>query len=566
MNDERDRADRVEDPQDPHDQINQHDTDDTDDTRQEQGVPGDTAQHTAHDAATHEPAAGAEPASGDRIDEADADDLEVSHETDAVQEELLARLRVADPAHDVEPTPGFVARVLAARNEPESSASPSTDEPDGEHVAAPLSSPTASPSSPDGEPPAVLDLAAARARRRHRVRTWVASGAAAALVGVAGYAVGAGGGASANDAAAPASALPAPISLGGAQAPGAEAARDSAGSATDSAGGSDAAIYPAFGRMVFTAPPGADLGIESATAYGLDARSATSQDAVAALAAALGVAGTPTLENGSWQVGGNDGAALQLWVNLDGTANFWYANGAFDPWSQCSQDVPTAPSDGADEEAWNEYNDAYQACIDGLTAALPAEDAAVTTLTDLLGTLGRDPADYVIAPTETYEGAVTRGATATRVVDGQSTQLAISVEITGDGLTYASGSLATPVAVGEYPIVSVDAAADRLNDPRFGPQNVMWPMAARDAAGADLPVTVGVPTPTEAPATPTETGAVPWPVTTVELVSVRLGLAQVWRDDGAVLLVPAYEFADANGVTYSVIAVADSDLDFTSAS
>ncbi|HCX84326.1 MAG TPA: hypothetical protein DHV14_04130, partial [Micrococcales bacterium] len=163
MNHERDRADRVEDPQDPHDQINQHDTDDTDDTRQEQGVPGDTAQHTAHDAATHEPAAGAEPASGDRIDEADADDLEVSHETDAVQEELLARLRVADPAHDVEPTPGFVARVLAARNEPESSASPSTDEPDGEHVAAPLSSPTASPSSPDGEPPAVLDLAAARA-------------------------------------------------------------------------------------------------------------------------------------------------------------------------------------------------------------------------------------------------------------------------------------------------------------------------------------------------------------------------------------------------------------------
>ena len=55
-----------------------------------------------------------------------------------------------------------------------------------------------------------------------------------------------------------------------------------------------------------------------------------------------------------------------------------------------------------------------------------------------------------------------------------------------------------------------------------------------------------------------------WPVNEVEIVSARLGLASQWQPDGSVLVVPAYEFTDADGGTWSVIAVAESMLDFAS--
>jgi hypothetical protein len=70
--------------------------------------------------------------------------------------------------------------------------------------------------------------------------------------------------------------------------------------------------------------------------------------------------------------------------------------------------------------------------------------------------------------------------------------------------------------------------------------------------------------PTEPPATPTEGTSLSWPVDQVEIVDARLGRASQWQPDGSVLVVPAYEFTDAGGGTWSVIAVADSMLDFAS--
>jgi hypothetical protein len=51
-------------------------------------------------------------------------------------------------------------------------------------------------------------------------------------------------------------------------------------------------------------------------------------------------------------------------------------------------------------------------------------------------------------------------------------------------------------------------------------------------------------------------------VNDVEIVEARLGLASQWQPDGSVLVVPAYEFTDADGGAWSVIAVADDALDF----
>jgi hypothetical protein len=53
----------------------------------------------------------------------------------------------------------------------------------------------------------------------------------------------------------------------------------------------------------------------------------------------------------------------------------------------------------------------------------------------------------------------------------------------------------------------------------------------------------------------------------VSIVSARLGLASRWQPDGGVLVVPAYEFTDADDGTWSPVArrpspVADSMLDF----
>jgi hypothetical protein len=68
--------------------------------------------------------------------------------------------------------------------------------------------------------------------------------------------------------------------------------------------------------------------------------------------------------------------------------------------------------------------------------------------------------------------------------------------------------------------------------------------------------------PTEPPATPGAGTSLSWPVNNVEIVSARLGLTSQWQPDGSVLVVPAYVFTDADGGTWSVLAVEESMLDF----
>ena len=87
-----------------------------------------------------------------------------------------------------------------------------------------------------------------------------------------------------------------------------------------------------------------------------------------------------------------------------------------------------------------------------------------------------------------------------------------------------------------------------------------WPIALRDQAATATPEEWVAPT--EPPAAPKPGTSLSWPVNDVEIVSARLGLSSQWQPDGSVLVVPAYEFTDAAGGTWSVIAVAESMLDF----
>jgi hypothetical protein len=428
---------------------------------------------------------------------------------DDEQRDPLERLRAADPAAGVEARDGFADEVIAQ---------------------ATADSDTAG----SGQ---VADLTAERTRRRPGWMQVAAAAAALVVVGAVGYGVGAnaggGGGTNLAEGAAP------PISLPGPS----DAATTEGGALPESATGDmmmvpEPMTHPAFGGRNSFSASGLSAEAGTAAAYGYDARAASTADTVAELAAALGVEGTPQLVDGSWTVGPQDGTGPSLGVSLDGTLGFWYSDPSLNPW-----ECPASPDGSA------------EACEP--TGDLPSEQAAIDALRSLLASTGRDASAYEFT-SETWEGAVTRTAQAWLVVDGQRVDQAWSVELSDEGIVSASGALAELVALGDYPVVSEQEAFERLSDPRFGPQMTIMPAAARDDA---VTTEEWVP-PTEPPAAPEPGEAVSWPVNDIEIVEARLGLASQWQPDGSVLVVPAYEFTDPDGGTWSVIAVADSKLDF----
>ena len=436
------------------------------------------------------------------------------HELDPIE-----RLRAADPAAGVEPRDGFADEVVARA--------------------------TAEPTA-EGAP--VADLGSERARRRPRWLPIAAVAASIAVVGAIGYGVGASTGGATNlaDGAAP------PISLQTSEGSGGAAETDAmdSGAALDkrmSSGGATDMMYPyGFGRNSFTSS-GLATDAGTSMAYAFDPRAASNAETVAALAAALGVEGTATSQDGSWTVGPQDGTGPYLSVGLDGTLSFSFSNPLINPW-QCAKSV-----DGAE---------LVEPCEP--TGALPSETAAIDALRALIESAGRDPGAFEYS-SETWEGSVTRMAQAWPVIDGQRVDQAWTLELTDAGVFSAYGALAGVVELGEYDVVSEQEGFERLSDPRFGAQMTNLPIAMRaqtDGAVPGVAEEAWVP-PTEPPATPTSGTPLSWPVNDVEIVSARLGLASQWQPDGTVLVVPAYEFTDAEGGTWSVIAVADSMLDFS---
>ncbi|WP_353827211.1 hypothetical protein [Agromyces sp. SYSU T0242] len=427
------------------------------------------------------------------------------------QRDPLERLRAADPAAGIEPRDGFADEVISR----------TTDATIG-------SSGTAAPDAP------VADLDAARARRR-RWSLVAAAAASALVVGAAGYGLGA--------------AVGDPVNLaGGAEPPvslqGAGAGTTEQAGAPGAAGGDLSLTEPdarglsypyGFGRNEFSSS-GLSTTAGTAAAYAFDARTGSTEPRIAALADALGVEGTPTLADGGWSVGPRDGTAPSIWVSLDGTLSFSYFDPTRDPWRCETGEEPCEPS-----------------------GDLPSEQAAIDALRSLVSSTGRDPSGYEFGA-ETWEGAVTRSAQAWPVVDGQRVDQAWTLELSTDGIVSAYGPLADLVDLGDVPIVSEQAAFERLSDPRFGAQVIALPFAAE--AGVTADVDEWVP-PTEAPAAPAPGTPLAWPVHRVEIVEARLGLGSQWQPDGSVVVVPGYEFTDADGATWSMIAIADEALDFS---
>ncbi|WP_166436020.1 hypothetical protein, partial [Cellulomonas shaoxiangyii] len=424
---------------------------------------------------------------------------------------------------------------------------------------------------------------------RRRPARWLqvaAVATGAVLVGGGGYALGAAGG---DAPAAP------PIALQG-QAVGTEATVE--GLAGADAGTARSMIAPGFGwRTTFT---GEGLPTEpgEARAWAFDATSAATAEAARRAAEVLGVPGEPRAEWGQWVVGANDGTGASVTIGGDGTANLWFYDRARDP-SVCQAGLPEELDGGAAEgagpaagtgDATGEPAVAPDMSILPVPApepvpepapadpsvcdpaATPTGDAAVAAARDLLDRLGVDTAGYELTVAEETGVPGLVNVQATQVVDGTQTGVAWTVGLAGDGVQSASGPLASLVELGTYDVVSATDAVERLGDPRFGASfGGVSPLARTAAAGAGTEDVVGSmpaepqPAPAEptVPPVPAPGSPIAWPVQQVTLVDARLGVTLLTTPDGATVLVPAWELADADGQTWSVIAVAQDQLDLS---
>jgi hypothetical protein len=478
---------------------------------------------------------------------------------DGAADEAYDRVRAADPAASA--TPDLAA--IAAKDE--TVRAHLGDSLGAATTTAPGALGDATGVTPSGEE-GTDELAIHRERKRRRVPLLgaVAAGVAGVLAfGVGGYALGNAAGAGGT---ADASAANAPITLegaAGAQGAGPEAASDSAALGADAR----ASVMPGWfgGRTVFQA---SGLGADGTTApaWAYDAAGVFSAESAARVAAALGVAGEPRQEYGAWTVGPNDGTGASVSLQPDGLASVSFNDPGKDPWA-CA--VVAVPEPGVEEM----QTDPQAGCGQKDLGAAPAPDAAISTSKDVLASLGLDPAAFEYT-TESYDGeGKILAVSAAQVIEGQRTGNAWSLTYSGAGLSSLYGSLAPTVSIGDYAVVSPTAAVERLGDPRFagagmiayGRSSTMVPLddVASDIATIEPEAEMAPPT---VPPTAGEGAAVSWPVRQVTITEARLGWAVHYQADGGAILVPSYELSDAEGSTWSVIAVADDELDFSATS
>jgi hypothetical protein len=469
-------------------------------------------------------------------------------------DEAYDRLRAADPAAHLAPDTAALDAAVRSRVGGEGLGSSTPD------------------STGSGTPTAVAgdELAVARARRRPN--RWVAVAAVAAgtlAVGSAGYALGDRG-----DGDLTASPSTAAITLqesgAAADAAGGALGSPAARSAESSLAADTASSLPFFGgRTVFTAQGLSDAG-GTAEAWAFDPSQSYGAEAAARAAAFLGLAGEPQLEGGTWMVGPLDGSGPGLQLQPDGLTSLSYYDPTRDPFG-CAVAVPEVGADTAVEGGGSGGSapDAPQ-CTPADLGTAPQGDAAIAEAREVVAGVGGDPdaLEYEIVDAGSAQAVYVTGYS---VLGGQRTGLVWSMTLVESGAQSVYGYLAPVVSLGTYDVISPNAAVARLSDPRFGSAGGPIMVLADDAAGAREPA-VDAADPATSEVAPAEAVTPPapvvagspfaWPVSDVVLTSARLGLAQHTQPSGATVLLPAYELSSADGATWSVVAVADTGLDF----
>ncbi|GIG27771.1 hypothetical protein [Cellulomonas marina] len=504
------------------------------------------------------------------------------HDEGLQDEGALDRLRAGDPARGV-PVPEARIRADVSRR---------TGVPLAGAVGAELEGDTLDGAG-DGvvggarEPGAQVVPLAPRRRRR---TAWTAAAAVAGALVVGGGGYGIGVAASGGDAeASTVTALPA-LSLSGGAGGASAAVGTQAEAATprvagDTAAGASSIGLWGGGRTVFT---GTGLGDErsSARAWALDASAVIDAGTAQRVAAALGVTGEPVAQWGSWVVGSTDGGGPSVMLGTGGQVSYWTPTTTVcEPVGAVVEPQP-APLDDAGSGAGSSDAGSSEAGSSGAVegpaggaggpgaCTVPPTQDAVDRLTQVARDLGTDLSGWAVGTTSDGVGV---SATASRVVDGRAAGDAWTAYVTAEGLVSFSANLASLVDLGTYDVVSAQEAVDRLNDPRFGASGGVVALADAagttgaepfraegDAATSDLALPAPDPgaTPTAVPV-PTAGEPLPWPVTTVTLVSAELTVATAWTPDGSSLLVPTWALTAEDGTVWTVVAVVDEGLDLT---
>ncbi len=351
------------------------------------------------------------------------------------------------------------------------------------------------------------------------------------------------------------------------------------------------------------------------------------------LAIALGVEGdvrdVPADRGQGWLVGSDDYSQESVMVSTDATMSWWYNAGdsgqsgfvscdggiaveagvasdsasgsASEPAIQEPDPIESEPNESEPNESEPIPEPPVCAAPEPPTG-VPTADEAEASASELLQSLGSDPASYEF---ETYADEWAANVTAYLVLDGARSPVVVSAGYGAEGaLIWASGFLATPERGSEYPRIGVEAAVQRLNDQTMG-----WMTGSFGGAGgpAEVAVSTGVTEPvesTQSPVTLAETKpgetdpatdvpaetittpdfdsveieepiapgsdpvAIPDPVidhipqpepTVLTLDNPRPSLEMVWADDETVWLLPGYTFDtnDDYGGYVSVLAVED---------
>ena len=299
------------------------------------------------------------------------------------------------------------------------------------------------------------------------------------------------------------------------------------------------------------------------TGYVYDASVELTADQVAQLAAALGVGGEPVRTddgyNVSWRVGPEDGTAPSLWVS-DDAQQWWNYSSA---WADQGT-VREACAVSVDSEG----NQSAEECPEPEPpVGVPTAEDAEQRVREILTAIGVDPASVEF---ETYADEWFASVTANATADARTPLNSWGFGFGAEGaLQYASGSLATPVPVGPYPLVDIETAFQRLQDQSYGgvmargldtPAIASVDVAAEPAPEPDVRES-GEPTIEPLPVDPPVDGSIPEPETlTVTLVDVQADLWWAWDVDGTVWLLPAYRFIGDDGGWYTVPAVTDEYL------
>jgi hypothetical protein len=352
--------------------------------------------------------------------------------------------------------------------------------------------------------------------------------------------------------------------------------------------------------VTFVAGDGLELPADD-IGYGFEAGATVSPGQVGELAAALGVTGEPErIDDGYqsyWRVGPEDGTAPSLWVYEDAQLT-WNYNSAWatQTFPECvagdaaagdvgagdvlggdvlggdvlGGDVAVAPpSEGASDSVATPADTMVvdRACPEPEPPAnVPSQADAEATAREVMTAIGLDPAGFEF---ETFGDEWFASVSAVERLDGRFDARRFDAGFGGEGvLQYAGGQLAEPFQVGPYPLVDLDAAVARLNDPTGFYGGGYAPMlAATDVAVASEP-SPGVATeiaPSDAvaamPVTTEPGGTVPPPEeVTVTLTGVEAGVWWAYDVDGSVWLLPAYQFTGDDGGVYTVPAVTDEFL------